>query len=81
MPCHCTEGQRTDPNSEEGYGDEDRGGDGADGVGPAAGAVHEAVEEAQLPLEQRRPPGVQDDLEVALQVEPSYSERCKHRVP
>ena len=66
MPCHCTVGQRTDPDSEEGDGDEDGGGDGANGVGPAAGAVHEAVEEAQLPLEQRRAPGVQDDLEVAL---------------
>ena len=67
MRCHCTGEQRTDPDGKEGDGDEDRGGDGAHGVGPAAGAVHEAVEEAQLPLEQRRARGVQDDLEVALQ--------------
>ena len=67
----CREGrrgcrERTDPDGEEGDGNEDGGGDGADGVGPAARAVHDAVEHAQPPLHQRRARRVQDDLEVAL---------------
>ena len=56
----------TDPDGEEGDGDEDGSGDGAHGVGPAPGAVHQPVEQAQPPLEQRRPRRVQYDLEVAL---------------
>ena len=86
MLCHCSAKRLTDPDGEEGNGDEDWSGDGAHSVGPATGAVHEAVEEAQLPLKQRRAPGVQDDLEVALQAAPGRSERlhqahcCKHHL-
>ena len=57
---------RTYPDGQEGDGDEDGGGDGAHGVAPAAAAVHEPVEQAQAPLQQRRVLGVEDDLEVAL---------------
>ena len=59
-------GKRTNPDGEEGDGNEDRGGYRPNSVGPAAGAVHDAVEQAQPPLHQRRARGVKDDLEVPL---------------
>ena len=64
--CTSWGGELTDPDGEEGDSNEDGGGDGAHGVGPAPGAVHQPVEQAQPPLEQRRPRRVQYDLEVAL---------------
>ena len=57
----------TNPDGEEWDSYEDRCGDCAHSVGPAARAVHEPVKKAQLPLEEWRARRVQDDLEVALQ--------------
>ena len=56
----------TNPDGDERDSDEDKAGEDANDVGPDAGAVHEAVDEAQPPLQQRRVRQVQDDLQVPL---------------
>ena len=58
--------QLTNPYGEDGNGNEDRCSDCPNGVRPAAGAVHDAVKQPQLPLEERGPCRVENDLEVSL---------------
>jgi len=59
-------GKDASPDRDEGNGIEDRGGDGSHDIGPHSSAVHDAVEPAQVALEQRAVLPAEHNLKVTL---------------